>query len=53
MSNILSIRKEKEKIYEMRERQARIEIIGYDDYDEFQLKLEEDLKKLRRSDPFY
>ena len=52
-SEVTKKRKEQEKKDEMRERQARIEIIGYDDYDEFQLKLEEDLKKLRRSDPFY
>jgi len=52
-SEVTKKRKEQEKIDEMRERQARIEIIGYDDYNEFQLKLEEDLKKLRRSDPFY
>jgi len=41
-------RKEKEKEAEMRERQARIDIIGYDDYDQFLLKLEEDLAKLRK-----
>jgi len=52
-SEVTKKRKEQEKKDEMRERQARIEIIGYDDYDEFQFKLEEDLKKLRKSDPFY
>jgi len=39
---------EKNKENEMRERKARIDIIGYDDYDQFQLKLEDDLKKLRK-----
>jgi len=48
-----TFQKEKEKETEMRERKARIEIIGYDDYDQFQLKLEDDLKKLRNSDLFY
>jgi hypothetical protein len=40
-------RKEDEKKDEMRERKARIDILGYDDYDQFKLKLEEDLRKLR------
>jgi hypothetical protein len=43
------MKKELDKETEMRERKERIDIIGYDDYDQFKLKLDEDLRKLRHS----
>jgi hypothetical protein len=46
---VVKKKKELDKENEMRERKARIDILGYDDYDQFKFKLEEDLRKLRYS----
>jgi len=46
---VVQKKKELDKENEMRERKARIDILGYDDYDHFKLKLDEDLRKLRHS----